>query len=420
MSTSRLPGGFRKLTASERREALRDALDLTEEDLAADGAFADLADVMVESSVGVMPVPMGVAAGFIIDGETYDVPLATEEPSVVAAATYAARIVSRAGGFVTGADAPVMTAQVFLEEVDEEGFASLANAHARARLEACAREELSRMERRGGGFRELHLERGPQPGVAKLEIDVDVQNAMGANLLNTMAERVKTEAERMSGARGLMAVLTNAARKRRARAEFSVPTARLARAGLSGEEAARRIARATRVASADENRAVTHNKGIMNGVTALALATANDTRAIEAAAHAWAARDGAYRSLTSYRVEGDELKGRIDLPLAFATVGGAVSFHPSAQRSLALLGNPDAPTLSRIAAAVGLAQNFAAVYALVTEGIQHGHMRLHAARVAYKAGARGDRVREIGEALWKAGEITEDAARRMLCESEGG
>jgi hydroxymethylglutaryl-CoA reductase len=420
MSASRLPQGFRKLSVSERRNALREALELTEEQLAADAAFCDLADVMVESSVGVMPVPMGIAAGFLIDGESYDVPLATEEPSVVAAATYAARIISRAGGFETSADPPVMTAQVFLEDAYEERFASLATANAREQLEACARKELSRMERRGGGFGELRLERGPEPGVAKLEIDVDVQNAMGANLLNTMAERVKAEAERISGARGLMAVLTNAARKRRARAEFSVPTARLARAGLSGEEAARRIARATRVAHADENRAVTHNKGIMNGVTALALATANDTRAIEAAAHAWAARTGAYGSLTSYRVEGDRLTGRIDLPVAFATVGGAVSFHPYAQRSLALLGHPDAPTLSRIAAAVGLAQNFAAVYALVTEGIQHGHMRLHAARVAYKAGARGDRVREIGEALWKAGEITEEAAQRILGESEDG
>jgi hydroxymethylglutaryl-CoA reductase len=253
----------------------------------------------------------------------------------------------------------------------------------------------------------------------KIEVDVDVRNAMGANLLNTLAERVKNEAARLADARGLMAVLTNAARSRRARASFAVPAAKLARADYSGQEAARRIVAATEAANAECGRAVTHNKGVMNGISSLALATANDTRAIEAAAHAWAARDGVYRSLTSYTLDGDYLRGYIELPLAFATVGGAVSFHPYAQRSLALLGHPDAPTLSRIAAALGLAQNFAAVYALVSEGIQHGHMRLHATRVAYKAGARGDRVREVADAIWEQGDISEDAARRALDAGEG-
>lgn len=431
MSSPRLPQGFRKLTAAGRREALRDSIGFTDADLAADEPFADLADVMVESSVGVMPVPMGIAAGFLIDGETYNVPLATEEPSVVAAATYAARIVSRAGGFTTSADDPVMTAQVFLD--GDEGLVSRLE-EARERLEAIAREGLERMEARGGGFRELRIAAvpagpgaapasagaGASPGAAlgKVEIDVDVRNAMGANLLNTLAERVKQEAARITGSQGLMAVLTNAARSRRARAAFAVPVSRLARAQYSGEEAARRIVRATEVADADPGRAVTHNKGVMNGITALALATANDTRAIEAAAHAWAGRDGAYRSLTAFRLDGEYLRGRIELPLAFATVGGAVSFHPYARRSLAILGDPDATGLSRVAAAVGLAQNFAAVYALVSEGIQHGHMRLHASRVAYSAGARGEQVREVGETMWRRGEISEDAARRLLAGEE--
>jgi hydroxymethylglutaryl-CoA reductase len=422
MSSPRLPPGFRKLTTADRREALRETLALTDEELAADAAFADLADVMVESSVGVMPVPMGIAAGFLIDGETYNVPLATEEPSVIAAATYAARIVSRAGGFTTSADPPVMTAQVFME-ADAAGVSRLESE--RPRLERVAREGLGRMESRGGGFLRLRIDAVPagreptsEAGLggplARIEIDVDVRNAMGANLLNTLAERVKQEASRITGSPGLMAVLTNAARSRRARAEFALPVARLARADFTGAEAARRIALATAVADADEGRAVTHNKGVMNGITSLALATANDTRAVEAAAHAYAVRDGAYRSLTAYRLEDGYLLGRIELPLAFATVGGAVSFHPYAQRSLAILGHPDAPMLGRIAAAVGLAQNFAAVYALVSEGIQHGHMRLHASRVAYKAGARGERVRAVGEAMWRRGEISEDAARRLL------
>lgn len=417
MTAPRLPQGFRKLSAAERRAALRDTLGLSDDQLAADAAYVDLADVMVESSVGIMPVPEGIAAGFLIDGETYDVPLATEEPSIIAAATYAARIVSRAGGFATHADEPVMTAQVFLEGEDPHAITERLDA-ARGQLEEIAREGLERMAARGGGFRALRVETvpGPGAGLVKVEIDVDVRNAMGANLLNTLAERIKHEAGRLSEARGLMAVLTNSARRRRARAEFAVPTSRLARADFSGEEAARRIVLATAAADADPDRAVTHNKGVMNGITSLALATANDTRAIEAAAHAWAARSGAYRSLTSYSVDGEYLRGSIELPLAFATVGGAVSFHPAAQRALALLGTPDAATLSRIAAALGLAQNFAAVYALVSEGIQHGHMRLHARRVAYTAGARGQQIHEIGRTMWERSEISEDVARRLLAE----
>lgn len=412
MSSVRLPRGFRKLSAPARREAFADALGLDASDRAADAAFADLADVMVESSVGIMPVPLGIATDFVIDEEKVSVPLATEEPSVVAAANYAAHVVARAGGFRTSADPPVMTAQVFLEGTTADTPSTL-YAH-RSQLEAVAQDGLERMEARGGGFRALRVEALSDPGLCKLEVDVDVRNAMGANLLNTLAERLRGEAERVSGATGLMAILTNAARSRRARAEFSIPVSRLARAGYSGEDAARRIVRAARVAELDRGRAVTHNKGLMNGVTALALATANDTRAIEAAVHAWASRSGSYRSLTEYRIEDETLHARVELPLAFATVGGAVSFHPSAQRALRLLGSPDAPRLSRIAAAVGLAQNFAAVYALVTEGIQHGHMRLHAARVAYKAGARGEEVRRVGDAMWQSGEIHEEAARRIL------
>ncbi|MFO8063768.1 MAG: hydroxymethylglutaryl-CoA reductase, degradative [Spirochaetia bacterium] len=417
MSRIRLKDGFRKLSMSERRRAFRDALELTDEELATDAAFADLADVMTESSVGIMPVPMGIAGGFLIDGERYDVPLATEEPSVVAAATYAARIISRAGGFTTRADAPVMTAQVFLEPRSAEQSVGELSAR-RDRLEAVAREELASMEARGGGFHALRISEVPQTALTKIEIDADVRNAMGANLLNTVAERLKSEAEQLGGGTGFIGILSNAARARRAHAEFTVPVSRLGRSGVGGPEVARRIELASRLADSDQDRAVTHNKGVMNGITALAVATANDTRAIEAAAHAWAGREHGYRSLTRFTVDGDALRGTIELPLAFATVGGAVGFHPNAQRALKLLGYPDAPTLSRIAAAVGLAQNFAAVYALVSEGIQPGHMRLHAARVAYAAGARGDHVREVGRQLWESGEISTEAAKRILANVE--
>ncbi|MFP3960134.1 MAG: hydroxymethylglutaryl-CoA reductase, degradative [Spirochaetaceae bacterium] len=416
MSRSLLPQNFRKLDVRERHAALSRALGLREEEFEDDASLLDLADVMVESAVGVMPVPLGVATGFLIDGERYDVPMATEEPSVVAAATYAARITARAGGISTEADPPVMTAQIFQRPESTMDELSDALEAETPRLEAVARGTLARMETRGGGFQALRTERISEAGVMKVEIDVDVRDAMGANLLNTVAEDVQHEITRRCGGTPIMGVLTNAAQQRRVRASFTLPVARLARGGLSGPEVADRIATASEVADADTGRAITHNKGVMNGITAVALATANDTRGLEAAAHAWAARSGAYRALSTFTVRGGELRGHLELPLVLATVGGAVGFHPYARRSLALLGDPDGSQLSRIAAAVGLAQNLAAIHALVSEGIQRGHMRLHAARVAYKAGARGAQMREIGRLLWEHGDLSEEAARALMRE----
>ncbi|MFP4613144.1 MAG: hydroxymethylglutaryl-CoA reductase, degradative [Spirochaetaceae bacterium] len=416
MSRSLLPQNFRKLDVRERHAALSRALGLHEEEFEDDASLLDLADVMVESAVGVMPIPLGVATGFLIDGERYDVPMATEEPSVVAAATYAARITARAGGISTEADPPVMTAQIFQRPESTMDELSDALEAETPRLEAVARGALERMETRGGGFRALRTEQIREAGVMKVEIDVDVRDAMGANLLNTVAEDVQHEITRRCGGTPIMGVLTNAAQQRRVRASFTLPVARLARGGLSGPEVADRIATASEVADADTGRAITHNKGVMNGITAVALATANDTRGLEAAAHAWAARSGTYRALSSFTVRGEELRGHLELPLVLATVGGAVGFHPYARRSLALLGDPGGSQLSRIAAAVGLAQNLAAIHALVSEGIQRGHMRLHAARVAYKAGARGAQMREIGRLLWEHGDLSEEAARALMRE----
>jgi hydroxymethylglutaryl-CoA reductase len=236
------------------------------------------------------------------------------------------------------------------------------------------------MEGRGGGLRGLTVAPVDGLDVAVVRFDVDVRDAMGANLLNTLAEALTPALEAVLGGRKLLAILSNDASLRPAWAEVDLPFDLLAKPGIPGAEMARRIALASAVAQANPQRAVTHNKGIMNGISALALATANDTRALEAAAHAYAGRSGAYRGLSRWTVEGSALHGRLDVGLALATVGGSVGIHPTARMALQLLGNPDSSALCSIAAALGLAQNFAALFALTGEGIQRGHMALHARR----------------------------------------
>jgi len=237
------------------------------------------------------------------------------------------------------------------------------------------------MRRRGGGYRGLQASRSGETGLVRVDLRIDVRDAMGANVLDGAAERAAGALEAMSGGRRLMCILSNDAGERRAGASFQIPASRLARAGFPGEEVARRIELASRVAASDPSRAVTHNKGVMNGISALALATGNDTRALEAGVHFWAAREGPYHSVTKLSREGSGLRGRIELPLALGAVGGSVGVQPSTALALRLLGRPDGNRLSRIAAALGLAQNFAALFALVTEGVHAGHMRLHARKL---------------------------------------
>lgn len=341
----------------------------------------DLADLLVENAVGWMPVPLGIVSGLVVNGTSCEVPLATEEPSVVAAASYAASITARCGGFSAGASEPVMRAQVFLEGTPAEARARL-ETH-RTALEAEARLHLASMEQRGGGLRGLSLEKLSDLDVTVVRIDVDVRDALGANLLNTLAEALTPSLEKALGGTKLMAILSNDASLRPAWAEVRLPVAALAKSSFSGPEMARRMALASAVAQSDPQRAVTHNKGIMNGISALALATANDTRALEAAVHSFAAQSGTYRGLSRWTLEDGLLTGRISLPLALATVGGSAGIHPTARMGLQLLGHPDSRTLCSIAAALGLAQNFAALFALAGEGIQRGHMGLHDRRKAW-------------------------------------
>ncbi len=417
MTRHELPGRFRKLGVAGRREALRLAYGLDEFQLASfgtDGEMLERADVMVEYAIGYAAIPIGLAPGFLIDGHRVDIPMATEEPSVVAAAAFAGTLIAREGGFITRADEPVMTAQIYLRNAPIGAEDRIATGAARIR-EAVA-PVLARMEARGGGLRNVSVSRLPSTGMVRVHLHIDVRDAMGANILNSAAEAARGVTEELSGGTAVMCILSNAAEERLVEARFSIPVGALARPSWSGERVADGIVDAAAIAEEDPDRAVTHNKGIMNGVTALALATGNDTRAVEAAAHRFACRDGCYRSLSHFSVNAGKLEGRIELPSAFGTVGGALGIHPTAISVLELLGKPDSRTLGRIAAAVGLAQNLAALAALVSEGIQQSHMRLHARRIAFEAGARGEEVSTVAARLAGDRKFERQQAERILKE----
>lgn len=407
-----LPRNFRKLPIDKRRQALKAALGAEFDATPPSAAELEWSDTMVESAIGFLAVPVGVATGFLIDGTSFSIPMAVEEPSVIAAATFAGSLIAGCGGFRTWSTEPEMVSQIFLEGVSP-GREHLLAQH-EPEIEETLASALSSMRARGGGYRGMKVSRLEEIDVVRVDLLIDVRDVMGANIINTAAEKARRKIEEVSGGTALMCILTNESLHRRAGARFSVPLARLKRGRFDGIETGRRIAHASEVARVDPSRAVTHNKGVMNGITALALATGNDTRGIEAAVHRWASRDGQYRGVTSFRVEGANLLGRIEIPLPLATAGGAVGFHPSTRSALALLGNPDTKVLSRVGAALGLAQNFAALYALVTEGIQRGHMKMHSARLALLAGARGGEVRRLAERIADAGTHSLEAARQLL------
>ncbi|MEI6385833.1 MAG: hydroxymethylglutaryl-CoA reductase, degradative [Spirochaetota bacterium] len=426
-----LPEGFRKLEPARRRDLLHEILfgesaakGTTHEDFLSTGrdeSLIELASLMVESSIGYAPIPLGIAHGFLIDGIHHEFPMATEEPSVIAAASYAARIIAKCGGFITSATDPVMVSQIFLEGVDEAGIAGIREGAQRIRQEV--QPFLGSLPARGGGFREMSATRLPETGLVRVDLLVDVRDAMGANILNSVAEGICPLVESLSGGKRLMCILSNAATERRGRAGCVIPfdaLERISGSGFTGAEIARRISLATDLANEDPSRAVTHNKGVMNGISALALATFNDCRSIEAAAHAWAARSGAYRSLSSWKVDGRTLVGELELPLSFGAVGGAAAFHPASRLALRMLGNPGAMELARMAAALGLAQNFAALLALVTGGIQRGHMRYHAPRIAYQAGARGAEIESIASAMTALRNFSHSEAEGLLANLRAG
>lgn len=406
-----LPSQFRKLPAAERQKLYFAPLDALDQPAGSAGVDLSLADVLVENAVGYFHLPLGVVPDFPVNGKSWNIPLATEEPSVIAAAAYAGKILAQHGGLSAEAEPSLMKAEVFIE--DSQLAPSEFLREFRSSLEEVLAPLLESMTARGGGLKDIIVRRLPVTGVLLVQVLVDVCDAMGANLLNSLAEKIAPRIEEWTGGRRLMAILSNNAEHRLARARFSLPVAALSKNGLSGEEMARRIELAWKVAGEDPDRAITHNKGIMNGITALGLATGNDTRALESSVHVYAHRTGVCKPLSTYHYEEGVLTGEIELPLALAVVGGAMGTHPQAAANLKALGNPSARELAALGAALGLAQNFAALFALTGEGIQKGHMALHARRLAYQAGARGDNIQVLADKITQSGTFNLPNAQKL-------
>jgi hydroxymethylglutaryl-CoA reductase len=418
--------GFYQLSVEERRSRIAAWAGLDGEECAAldVGLSIDQANHMIENVVGRMVLPLGVATNLRVDDEDVLVPMAVEEPSIVAAVSFAARLARAGGGFVTGSTEPVMIGQVQLLDLPEGDLARAATAvlDARAAILALANERHPTIQALGGGAKDLQVRLFPDTPAGPMLIVhllLDTRDAMGANAVNTAAETVAPLLESVTGGRALLRILSNLTDARQAWASCHIPVSVLATESLTGEQVARGIVEANAFALVDPYRAATHNKGIMNGIDAVALATGNDWRALEAGAHAYAARSGQYRSLTEWSVVEDTtgeraLRGRLELPLAVGTVGGATKVHPTARAALKILGQPTARRLAQVMAAVGLAQNLAAIRALATEGIQKGHMALHARQVALAAGATGDQVEAIAVQLAREGQIRLERARVLL------
>jgi len=416
-ASSRIPG-FYKLDPEARFRKLVEFSGLPAEQLRAlqqpDAGMAAIADRMIENAVGTISIPLGVAANFLVDGVDYLVPMATEEPSVVAAASNSAMVAREHGGFRTSSTAPVMIAQVQLLDVADPHGARLRLLEARGELLALADAQDPLLVELGGGARDIEVrlvESGDYRCVV-VHLHVDVRDAMGANAVNTMAEALAPRIAAIARGRSLLRILSNKADRRlvRVRAVFDAEK-------LGGGAVVDGIVEAYRFAAADPYRAATHNKGIMNGISAVVLATGNDTRAIEAGAHCHACRDGRYTSLSHYEKDADgHLVGSLELPLALGLVGGATKTHPAAQAAVRLLAVKSAVQLAEVTAAVGLAQNMAALRALATEGIQRGHMSLHARNVAANAGASEAEIGVLVERLVADGHVRLDRARQILAD----
>ncbi len=413
--TSRLPG-FHKLPLPQRLEIVKEFAGLSDEEvkllIAEAGLKLEVADRMVENVIGLMPLPLGVAVNFLINGKDFLVPMCIEEPSVIAAASNAARMARVKGGFKAGSTAPVMIGQIQVVDLPNPFEAMLRVLRAREEvLEAVNRKDPV-LVKLGGGARDLTAKVLDTVAGYMLivELHVDVRDAMGANVVNTMCEAAAPLIEDLTGGKVLLRILTNLATERLAWAE-----AVFDKEVIGGPEVVEAVLKAHAFALADPYRAATHNKGIMNGIVAVALATGNDTRALEAGAHAYAARTGRYQPLTHWwrTAEGD-LAGRIELPLAVGVVGGATGVHPIAKIARKILGVTTAQELAEVMASVGLAQNFAALRALATEGIQRGHMKLHARNLAIAAGATGELIDLVARRMVEEGNIRLDRAREIL------
>ena len=409
-------GGFHKLSVAQRIERVAQFAGLAEEDQAQLSQTGNLpvetADHMIENFVGTMNIPMGVATNLRIDGRDRLVPMATEESSVVAAVCNAARQCYDAGGFVTSMSGTQMIAQIQLSGVSDPQHARVRILERREEIRSICDACDPVLVKLGGGFRDLEVRvLDTRGGVMVItHLIVDTRDAMGANAVNTMAEKLAPYIAQWTSGTTNLRILSNLADRRLARARCVWPLDT-----IGGAEVRDAMLSAYHFADADPYRAATHNKGIMNGVSAVVLATGNDTRAVEAGAHAYAARTGRYASLTAWEATANgDLAGTIELPMAVGLVGGATKVHPTARLGLKILGVSTAEELARIIAAVGLAQNFSALKALATTGIQKGHMALHAQNIAMMAGAVGDEIERLAQVLVEKGMVRMDVADAEL------
>ena len=420
--TSRLPGFYQQPLA-QRSQAVEAWAGLSSAERAAldgsGGLTPEQADHMIENAVGVFALPLGVAVNFLVNGREVLVPMAVEEPSVVAGASFMAKLARAGGGFTAHVTEPHMIGQMQILGVADLPAARLRLLENKARLLELANQVDPVLIKVGGGARDLEvrlIDSSPIGPFLVAHLIYDTRDAMGANAVNTACETLAPAVEQISGGRVHLRILSNLADRRLARVRCTIPLAALAFGEFSGERVRDGIIEAYAFAAVDSYRAATHNKGIMNGVDAVVIATGNDWRAIEAGAHAYAARGGRYTSLSTWGNAGGDLVGTLEMPLAVGIVGGATKVHPTAQAALKLIGVTNARELAEIIVSVGLAQNLAALRALATEGIQRGHMTLHARQVAIAAGATGPLVDQVAGRMVAEKTVRSDRAEAILKE----
>ena len=421
--SSRIPG-FYNISLDERRSELAARGMLSPENLAAlygdAGISIDQAQHMIENVVGLYALPLGIALNFVVNGRDVLIPMVVEEPSIVAGASYMAKLARSGGGFIASTTAPEMIGQIQILDVSDLNRARQAILEAKDKLLAETAVIDPVLNRLGGGPRGLEVrvvEDSPIGSFLVVHLFYDVRDAMGANAVNTACERLAPQIETITGGRVHLRILSNLADRRLARVRCTIPLEALAFDHFSGEQVRDGIIAAWAFAAADPYRAATHNKGIMNGIDAVVLATGNDWRAIEAGAHAYAARSGRYTSLSTWGVDqAGNLNGSLEIPMADGIVGGATKVHPAARAALELMQVKTAGELAEIIVSVGLAQNLAAIRALATEGIQRGHMSLHARQVAIAAGAEGMQIQQLSQQLVTEKTVRIDRAREILQE----
>ncbi len=420
-TSAHLPGLY-KLQPEERLEKIAATAGLDEDELwilqGRDGLTLEQADHMIENVIGLFGIPLAVATNFLVNGREVLVPMVIEEPSVVAGASFMAKLARAGGGFTAHTTEPEMIAQLQVLEVPDFERAHARLLEAKTEILTLADEVDPVIVQLGGGARDVEVRLLHETTVGPMlivHVIFDTRDAMGANAINTVAERLAPKVEELTGGRVNLRILSNLADRRLARTRCRIPADVLTYEKLPGEQVRDRIVEAWAFAAADSYRAATHNKGIMNGIDAVVLATSNDWRAIEAGAHAYAARDGRYTSLSQWRIgQGGELIGELEMPMAVGIVGGATRVHPAANVCLKLMGVKSARELAEIIVSVGLAQNLAALRALVTEGIQRGHMSLHARQIAIAAGAQGEQIEQVAQRMIREGVIRLERAQGLV------